>query len=234
MVLLQLAGIHTLFASPGGSIKADALVKAAGLGGNVGRRATMVNWKKGLVSTNPGFQAPGSMCIVEDLCKHQLEKGAKHLQARTIDLLDTLAAGIKATLGDRFKPVDCRKTGARVTAIDPTLGASTPGLPSRRRRNGGDSEDAPTYLSTTAPFENVDARNPDPGATPEHQTGDFLGESSQKLGQLDRIGPPPGLDIPMSTAQAKPAGVMEVDEDAGSGDPTYSTGNAVLPTPIAP
>eukprot|EP00972_Heterocapsa_arctica_P053916 7941314-Heterocapsa_arctica.AAC.1 len=61
MVLLQLAGIHKIFASPGGSIKADALVKAAGLGGNVARRATMVSWKRGKVATSPGFQAPGSM-----------------------------------------------------------------------------------------------------------------------------------------------------------------------------
>eukprot|EP00972_Heterocapsa_arctica_P067578 9975097-Heterocapsa_arctica.AAC.1 len=59
------------------------------------------------------------MCLVKDLPDHQLEKGIKHLQDKTLDLLSALCLGIKLSLGDRYKPVDGRKTGARVKADKP-------------------------------------------------------------------------------------------------------------------
>eukprot|EP00972_Heterocapsa_arctica_P011450 1679727-Heterocapsa_arctica.AAC.1 len=59
------------------------------------------------------------MCLIKDLHTHQLERGAKHLQDKTLDLLIALAMGIQTALGHRYKPVDGRKTGARVNAINP-------------------------------------------------------------------------------------------------------------------
>eukprot|EP00972_Heterocapsa_arctica_P039401 5802669-Heterocapsa_arctica.AAC.1 len=73
------------------------------------------------------------MVLVEDLGKHQLDKGVKHLQAKTIDLLNAL--------GDRYKPVEGRKTGAKITAIDPSAYSTrTLTLPPRRRKSGGGAE----------------------------------------------------------------------------------------------
>eukprot|EP00972_Heterocapsa_arctica_P000544 80436-Heterocapsa_arctica.AAC.1 len=108
-----MAGIHELFTTEGEGLRADALVKSSGLGGNIARRSTIVSWKAGMITTKAGFQAPGTMCLIKDLHDHQLEKGIRHLQDKTLDLLSALALGIQVSLGDRYKPVNGRKTGAR-------------------------------------------------------------------------------------------------------------------------
>eukprot|EP00972_Heterocapsa_arctica_P111929 16428881-Heterocapsa_arctica.AAC.1 len=101
----------------------------------------MVSWKAGLITTKAGFQAPGSMCLVKDLHTHQLEKGTRHLEEKTLDLLIALALGIQIALGDRYKPVNGRKTGARVSAVNPkhqaaqTPGPFTPARPARQRES---------------------------------------------------------------------------------------------------
>eukprot|EP00972_Heterocapsa_arctica_P066947 9879899-Heterocapsa_arctica.AAC.1 len=75
------------------------------------------------------------MCLIKDLATHQLEKGAKHLQDTTITILDALANNIKAGLGDRYRPVNGRKTGVRIAAAQPSQEGTTP-APSRRQQKG--------------------------------------------------------------------------------------------------
>jgi hypothetical protein len=109
LVLLQLAGIHTLFITDGGATQAATIVKAAGLSGNSKRTAITANWKKGLITTQPGFHVPGSMCQTKDLGVHQLEGGARYLQSTTIDLLTELAGEIKVRMGNEFMAVSGSK-----------------------------------------------------------------------------------------------------------------------------
>eukprot|EP00972_Heterocapsa_arctica_P037247 5482538-Heterocapsa_arctica.AAC.1 len=78
-----MAGIHTLYTTHAGVEQADTLTKAAAIGANLLRRATLSSWKKGKETTVPGFMVPGGMVELKDLQDHQLEKGAVHLQPRT-------------------------------------------------------------------------------------------------------------------------------------------------------
>jgi hypothetical protein len=179
MLFMQMAGIHKLFTTEGEGLRADALVKSAGLAGNVSRRATLVSWKAGMITTKPGFQAPGSMCLVKDLHDHQLEKGIKHLGVKSLDLLIALSLGIQLQLGDRYKPAVGRKTGPRVKAVKASgvVGGSpapsTPVQPTRRGRSANSAEGTPTYAGSTAPFTNTPAASGYGGATPVEHLGIF-------------------------------------------------------------